>query len=239
MKNKTTSERIESLRKERIKSSENQIVLLLKKISKNLISLHDEIVWDSFRNSIIYDSELIDFTPINYIKYILEEYEKDSQMARIKILNLAKDPLRQNISEEVQETIAREKGFLTKKLPQLGKNSLRIYNGEIKKTDQLTEQEKELSSKALDFEFYTELGDRAYTYNKYNKWVGGSTDDVYNDVRHLINNYKKIKNNTTKLLIILDGHYWDLNRNKLKPHQNENLIITSSDELNLSLIKNS
>jgi hypothetical protein len=237
MKNMTTSERIENLRKERIKSSENKIVKLLKKISKGLITLYDDDIWESFKNSILYDSELIDFTPINYINYILEEYEKNSQMAKIKILNLAKDPLRQNISEEVQEIIAREKGFLTNKLPQSGKNSLRIFNGEMKRTYQLTEQEKELSSKALDFEFYTELGDRAYTYNKYNKWVGGSTDDVYNDVRHLIDNYKKIKNNTTKLLIILDGHYWDLNRNKLQLHQSENLIITSSDELNLSFIK--
>jgi DNA replication protein DnaC len=171
----------------------------------------------------------------DYIREILLEYDKGSQIAKKIIFDLVKDPLRQNISEEVQEQIANEKGFKIEKLPQSGKNCLRIYQGKVVRSSELTKKEKELSSKSLDFKLINEKKPnlKFFTYNKYNKWVGGSTDDVFNDVRHLIENFENAKDKSIVLVIILDGYYWDLNRRKLQSYQNENLIITSSDELTI------
>jgi hypothetical protein len=235
MKKLKTSERIELLRKNRIKFAETEVVELLRNLHKGKIKLSDKSIWDSFRNALTKDSELLNKSVEEYINTTLLEYDNGYQSAKIIIFDLAKDPLRQNISEEVQEQIAKEKGFGTEKLPQSGKNSLRIYQGKIVKNSELTKKEKELASKALDFEYtvFSKPKSKYFTYNKYNKWVGGSTDDVFNDIRHLIENYKNVEDKSIILVIILDGDYWDLNRYKLQPHQNENLIITSSDELSL------
>ncbi len=235
MKTLKTSERIDLVRKERIKSAETEVVRLLNSLHNKEITILDDSIWDSFRNALISDCELSEQTLEDYIKEILSEYKKGSKLAKILIFSLAKDPLRQNISEEVQEQIAKEKGFSSKKLPQSGKNSLRVYQGKVVKSSELTKNEKELASKALDFELTNEKKPnlRLLTYNKYNKWVGGSTDDVFNDVRHLIENFTNVKDKTIVLIIILDGNYWDLNRHKLQFYQNDNLIITSSDELSI------
>jgi hypothetical protein len=233
MKKLKTSERIEKLRKQRIKSSEIEVLELLRSVHTKKISLTDDSIWDSFRNELINGCQLLEKPIEDYIEEILSEYDKGLQCAKKQILDLAKDPLRQNISEEVQEEIAKERGFGTIKLPQSGKNSLRVYRGKVVKSSELTEKEKELSSKALDFEYinYEKSNSKFLTYNKYNKWVGGSTDDVFNDVRHLIENFTNVYDKSIILVIILDGHYWDLNRHKLQSYQNKNLIITSSDDL--------
>jgi hypothetical protein len=235
MKTRTTSERIESLRKERVKSAETKVVKLLRYLNTKQISITHNLIWDSFRNTLINDCELLEQTLEDYIREILLEYDKGSQIAKKIIFDLVKDPLRQNISEEVQEQIANEKGFKIEKLPQSGKNCLRIYQGKVVRSSELTKKEKELSSKSLDFKLINEKKPnlKFFTYNKYNKWVGGSTDDVFNDVRHLIENFENAKDKSIVLVIILDGYYWDLNRRKLQSYQNENLIITSSDELTI------
>jgi hypothetical protein len=230
-----TQERIESLRKKRIKSAETEVVKLLRSLHNREFDLNHNSIWDSFRNALINDSDLLGKPLYDYIADILLEYDEGRQGAKIVVFDLAKDPLRQNISEEVQEEIAKEKGYGTQKLPQSGKNSLRVYKGRVVKNSELTKKEKELASKALDFEYIVKEkpNSKYLTYNKYNKWVGGSTDDVFNDLRHLIENFTNVKDKSIILVLILDGPYWDLNRDKLMPHQNKNLIITSSDELSL------
>ena len=231
-----TQERIESLRKKRIKSAETEVVKLLRSLHNREFDLNHNSIWDSFRNALINDSDLLGKPLYDYIADILLEYDEGRQGAKIVVFDLAKDPLRQNISEEVQEQVAREKGFKTEKLPQSGKNALRVFKGKIVESFKLTtKKEKELASKALDFRYYnpTKPEYKYITYNKYNKWVGGSTDDVFNDIRHLIENFMNNQDKFIKLIIILDGDYWDLNRHKLQLYQNENLIITSSDELTL------
>ena len=121
------------------------------------------------------------------------------------------------------------------KLKQSGSNSIHLFDGQVKKGSELTEKEKELASKAMDFQIKNDRK-KIYTYNKYNKWVGGSTDDVFKDVRKLIFEISKIKSDEYLFIIILDGNYWETSISKLLEYQSHNLIISSSDDLTLEII---
>jgi hypothetical protein len=231
----TTTERIEKTRKERIKSNVQEVVDLFRKIVIDKVSLYDLKAWDSFVNGVVNDSEQQDMSVEEYCKDILEDYDRRRTAAIKAVLSLVKDPLRQNISEEIQTEVAREKGIIFKRLPQSGHNALRLYKGKVVKSKNLTKEEKELASKSLDF-IITNTGKIIYTYNKYNKWVGGSTDDVYKDVRHLIELINQLEDKTLFFVIILDGQYWDEKRKDFENYQTRNLFITSSDKLDKSIL---
>lgn len=231
----TTIEMIESLRKKRILEYETETFNLLLELESKKIELNNKKIWDSLRNGIIRSSELLDVHVDVYVSSLVREYVSGYLSAKKEILNLGKDPLRQNISEEVQQEIAKNKGIFLKKLSQSGKNSYHVFNGKVVRGEYLSKEEKELASKALDF-LVEKTEQVIYTYNKYNKWVGGSTDDVFKDVRKLIEEIKKIKNKELIFFIILDGYYWDLNRSDLQKYNDKNLCITNSDELNKKML---
>jgi len=237
MKNEklTTIELIESTRKTRIKENEDKTIELIKTFYDNMLNINDDNVWESLKNGIMNSSELLDVSPENYIEILINEYNEGSILAKKIILDLGKDPLRQNLSEEIQEKVALNNGVFMKKLPQSGKNSLHIFNGKILKKYELSDEEKGLASNALDFQITT-TDKYIYTYNKYNKWVGGSTDDVKKDIRKLIEEFLKVDDKSIKLIIILDGYYWELNRIDFIKYNCDNLLIIDSDNLNKEII---
>lgn len=237
MKNEklTTIELIESTRKTRIKENEDKTIELIKTFYDNMSSINDNNVWESLKNGIINSSELLDVSPEDYIEILINEYNGGSILAKKIILDLGKDPLRQNLSEEIQEKVALNNGVFMKKLPQSGKNSLHVFNGKILKKCELSDEEKGLASKALDFQIIN-TDKYIYTYNKYNKWVGGSTDDVKKDIRKLIDEFLKVDDKSIKLIIILDGYYWELNRIDFIKYNCDNLLIIDSDNLNKQII---
>jgi hypothetical protein len=231
----TTTEMIESLRKKRTLEYEIETFKILSQLKNKEIDFENDKVWDSLRNGLLKGSDLLDIPIDIYISSLLNEYENGYVSAKKEILNLGRDPLKQNISEEVQQEVAKNNGILLKKLPQSGKNSFHVYDGNVVQGEFLSKDEKELSSKALDF-LVENTEKIIYTYNKYNKWVGGSTDDVFKDVRNLIKEIKKIENKQLYFFIILDGYYWDLNRESLQKYNDDNLCITNSDELNEKML---
>lgn len=234
-KNIKTIEIIEIRRKEGIIKSERLTIDLLRKLLLGEIQISSYTIWDGFRNGLIRSSDLLDIPIKDFILLLVSKYDEGCLMSKKIILDLGKDPLRQNLSEEVQEEVAKEKGIYMKKLPQSGKNSLHVFNGDVVFGGDLCKEDKEIASKSLDFEV---IGTKVptYTYNKYNKWVGGSTDDVFKDVRNLIDKIKKIQNKSQKFIIILDGFYWDINRKDFEKYNDDNLLVISSDKLNKSLL---
>jgi hypothetical protein len=224
------SDQYERVRKKRIWEQEESTVNILKKFINNEIDLSDKEIWDSLRSGICRYSEQNDLEPIQFVKTLIIEYYKNIVSAKSLILSLGKDPSRQNLSEELQEQTWKENGITLKKLTQSGKKSLHIYNGEWVKGKDLVENDKGLATKAMDFKVVSSLYN-IVTYNKYNKWIGGSTKDVFNDVNKTIEDFNSIKNNDTKLLIILDGKYWDDGcRNSLMRYNNKMLMITCTDD---------
>lgn len=233
----TTSQKIELIRKQRIKDDETAIISILQKLNSSEIDLYDQEVWVSLRNGLLRGADLTDLNYLDYINVLIKEYNSGSPIAKKEILDLAKDPLRQNLSEEVQQEVAHLKGISLERLPQSGPNALRLYDGQIYKNSQLNISNKESATKALDFKVIN-TDKNIYTYNKYNKWVGGSTDDVYKDIVRLISEFNKITDKTFHLIIILDGNYWDTKRLLLSSsHPNDEfLTITSSDSLTTDLL---
>jgi hypothetical protein len=203
----------------------------MEKILNKRIDFDDKEVWDSLRNGIERYSEQNDTHPYEYLKRLLGEYSTGSILsAKNIVLSLCKDASRQNLSEELQKNIWFENGINLRGLPQSGDDTIHIFNDKWVRGKELTIDTKGIATKAMDFKIIDSKGE-VYTYNKYNKWVGGSTDDVYNDIKKTIESFNKIKDNTTKLLIILDGKYWDDGkRNELSIYNNNLLMITCSDK---------
>lgn len=229
IKNKSFIEKYEDIRKTRIWEQEEFTVNILKRFVNNKIDLHHKEIWTSLRNGVYKYSEQHNLEPIQFVDTLLKEYGQNNVSAKSIVLSLGKDPSRQNLSEELQEQYWKENGIMLKKMPQNGKKSLHIYNGKWVKGADLSKQTKGLASKAMDYK----LND-LYTYNKYNKWIGGGTDDTFNDIKKTIELFIQIPNNTTtKLLFILDGKYWDdekRNELKLQYINNKMLMITCTDD---------
>lgn len=207
---------------------------VLKEINSKVKDFDDKSVWDSLRNGINYLSEIWEKNPYQCVKILLDEYENGSKCAYKNILDLSKDASRQNLSEELQQEMWSNSGIPLKRLPQSGEDSLHVYNGEIVRGKDLSKKEKELAPKALDFEINGEHR-KILTYNKYNKWVGGSTGDVFKDVRKLIELAKSTKE---KFLFILDGKYWnDGKRDTLKEYNSENILVSCTDDRHSDEVK--
>ena len=222
----------ESTRKERLMDDLDSTVGILNKINNKQIDFDDKEVWDSLRNGVDKYSEQNEMNPYEYINYILNEFLTGSKLAKNLILSLCKDASRQNLSEEIQKKVWFENGINLIGQPQSGDNSIHIYDGKWVKGIDLIKDNKGIASKAMDFKLLT-LKNDFYTYNKYNKWIGGATDDTFNDVKKTIELFIKISYNTTKLMFILDGKYWDDGkRNELKSQyiNNDMLLITCTDE---------
>jgi hypothetical protein len=228
---KCFNEIYESTRKERQKENLDLTISVMEKILNKRIDFDDKEVWDSLRNGIERYSEQNDTHPYEYLKRLLGEYSTGSILsAKNIVLSLCKDASRQNLSEELQKNIWFENGINLRGLPQSGDDTIHIFNDKWVRGKELTIDTKGIATKAMDFKIIDSKGE-VYTYNKYNKWVGGSTDDVYNDIKKTIESFNKIKDNTTKLLIILDGKYWDDGkRNELSIYNNNLLMITCSDK---------
>ena len=232
----TTSEIIQHEREIRIKEKENDTFNIIKKIYNKEISIGDKSIRAGLVNGLIKYSSFLDMSIEDYVDILVNEYELGSLMARNVVQSLIIDPLRQNLSEEIQKKQLIEKNFKIADLSQSGKNSLLVYNGKVKKSGSLTKGQRNKASKALDFKVSYDDNVEFYTYNKYNKWVGGSTDDVFKDVVRLIESIKKLEDKSIKFVIILDGNYWDINIKKLLS-KSENLIITNTDKLDKELLE--
>lgn len=126
----------------------------------------------------------------------------------------AKDPLKQNITEMLVETILK-----SSKLPAGGKNCIRFDEA----GNTTTEKGNNISKSA---DFYI---DRVYYTQKYTNENGGAQDNQFADVEQFLRNGSK----TTKVGAILDGEYWNSKRENLKKDfdKNPNVKITSVDEL--------
>jgi|688.fasta_scaffold93934_2 hypothetical protein len=232
------SEYYESERINRLKNSFEPTYDILKKINSKIIDLDDKNVWDSLVNGVNYLSEIWEMNPNQCVKKLIMEYENDSKSAYTIILGMSKDASRQNLSEELQREVWLSNDVILQRLPQTGDDSLHIYNDKWVRGKELTTDTKGIATKAMDFKIINSNGE-VYTYNKYNKWVGGSTDDVYNDIKKTIESFNKIMDNTIKLLIILDGKYWDDGkRNELSIYKNNLLMITCSDKSGDESVKN-
>jgi hypothetical protein len=236
---KTFNEIYEDTRKSRQVLNLNYTVSIIERIINKIIDFNDKEVWDSLRNGIERYSEQNDTHPYEYLKHLLEEYLLGSKLARNLILTLCKDASRQNLSEELQKNVWKENGINLRNLPQSGDDTIHIFNDKWVKGMDLSKDTKGIATKAMDFKIIKDSNGIIYTYNKYNKWVGGSTDDVYNDIKKTIESFNKIKNNEIKLLIILDGKYWDGGkRNELSIYNNNLLMITCSDYSDDDSVKN-
>lgn len=219
----------EGERKERQINNMEHTVHILESILSKKIDFDDEEVWDSLKNGIERYSEQVEKHPFEYVRQLLEGRSKNCIFTKNIILTLCKDASRQNLSEEIQKIVWGDNGINLRSLPQSGDDTIHIFDGKWIKGVDLPKDTKGIATKAMDFKVI-DSNNEVFTYNKYNKWVGGSTDDVYNDVKKTIESFKKIRDNTVKLLIILDGEYWDLKRKELTKYNNDMLMITCSDE---------
>ena len=228
---KNFNEIYESTRKERQILNLELTVSVMDKILSKRIDFDDNEVWDSLKNGIDRYSEQNEMHPYEYLKLLLGEYETHSKLAKNIILTLCKDASRQNLSEEIQRKVWGNNGINLRSLPQSGDDTIHILNGTWVRGSDLTKDIKGIATKAMDFKVM-DTKKEIYTYNKYNKWVGGSTDDVYNDVKKTIESFNKIIDNKIKLLIILDGKYWDDSHRKelVMYNKNDMLMVTCSDE---------
>ena len=226
---KNFNEIYEGERKMRQMNNMEHTVHVLERILSKKIDFDDNEVWDSLRNGVERYSEQVEKHPFEWVKQLLEDLSKNITSAKNIVLTLCKDASRQNLSEEMQKIVWGESGINLRGLPQSGDDTIHIFDGKWVKGVELSKDTKGIATKAMDFKVI-DSNSEVYTYNKYNKWVGGSTDDVYNDIKKTIESFKKITNNTIKLLIILDGEYWDLKRKELTKYNNEMLMITCSDE---------
>lgn len=225
----------ESERNRRIKESLPDTYNVLKNINSKKIELEDKSVWDSLKNGINHLSEFWEMNPYQCVEVLINEYENNYKTAEYTILSLSMDPSRQNLSEQLQKEMWNSCNNTLIRLPQTGEDSLHIYDGKIVYGKDLSKKEKELASKALDFLIKGHTKD-IYTYNKYNKWVGGSTDDVFKDVRNLIESIQLLD---IKVLFILDGNYWDDGkRDVLREYNSESILITCTDNRNSDEVKN-
>lgn len=235
---KNFNEIYESTRKERQIENLDVTISVMNKIINKHIDFDDKEVWDSLRNGIERYSEQNETHPFEYLKHLLDENSKQSILAKNIILSLCKDASRQNLSEEIQKKVWLENGINLRGLPQNGDDTIHIFNGKWVRGVELSKDTKGIATKAMDFKVVDSKSE-VYTYNKYNKWVGGSTDDVYNDIKKTIECFNKIINNTTKLLIILDGKYWDdSHRMDLTSYNNDMLMITCTDESTNENVRN-
>lgn len=234
---KNFNEIYEGERKERQMNNMENTVRILERILSKKIDFDDKEVWDSLRNGIERYSEQVEKHPFEYVKQLLGDLSKNIISAKNIVLTLCKDASRQNLSEEIQKIVWGENGINLRSLPQSGDDTVHIFDGKWVKGIDLSKDTKGIATKAMDFKVNGSICE-IYTYNKYNKWVGGSTDDVYNDIKKTIESFKKINNNTTKLLIILDGKYWDdSHRQELSKYNDNMLMVTCSDESNSDKVK--
>ena len=226
------SEYYESERFKRNKDSFESTYDILKKIDSKSLDFNDKNVWVSLINGVDYLSKIWEMNPYQCIKTLIEEYKNDYKSAYTVIMGMSKDAGTQNLSEELQQEVWLDNGIILQGLPQTGDDSLHIHDGKWLRGVDLSKDDKGIASKAMDFKLMNSKN-VVYTYNKNNKWVGGATDDTFNDVKKTMELFIKIPNNTTKLMFILDGKYWDDGkRNELKSQyiNNDMLLITCTDE---------
>lgn len=124
-----------------------------------------------------------------------------------------KDPAKQNISEKLAE-----EALKTKKLPQVGKNSIRFNDdGEIVSS-------ASGNTKAADF-----FINGFYATQKFTMEAGGAQDNQRNDVIDFL----KKGSISHKVAAIVDGDYWETYRPILKEMftDNPNVWITSVSEI--------
>lgn len=124
-----------------------------------------------------------------------------------------KDPSKQNISENLASQVLK----LTK-LPSGGKNCIRFNDdGDICSSSSG-------NTKSADFKY-----NEYYATQKYTDGRGGAQDNQKNDVIDFLKRGSK----KHKVMAIVDGAFWEDEREKLKTMfaNNENVVITSVSEL--------
>jgi len=153
----------------------------------------------------------------------IEKYEKKTGFKYDDILDnisknqiaasfLAKDPLKQNLAEQIQIDYYNKK-YNRKiiKLSQTGLNAIRIKDGKF------INDNDENSTKSIDG---FDKDDNVYYYCKYTNEKGGAQDNQFKDLVHFINECNKYcdKNDEDiKFVVLISGHYYtDKRINQLK-----------------------
>jgi len=216
-----------------------KIKITSRKIHKSMLYTLDRILKD-YKELYINENGEYHFNDVmSLIKWLIDNPNHLFTIHLIK--EMTKDPLRQNLSEKLQQNEASKEGIYMEKYEPYSY----LYNGKIKttKSKNRSKEEKNKKTKSIDFKI-NRIDDiilqyDVFTMNKYNFLVGGSLDNVKQEVIHFCENVLIYSNNDklTKFIIILDGKYWDDNRrqNLKDDYENDNLIITCTD--NISEIK--
>lgn len=174
---------------------------------KNIQEVRDEIdqswVKDKIRNYLIAVDDIVS-----------EEEVREGILTNVIIASkFCKDPGRQNLSEKLSAEV-----LDIEKLPSQGKNCIRFNdNGDIVSV-------KGTNTKSADF-MYGEY----YATQKYTGEAGGAQDNQRNDVVDFLKRgFIKYK-----VAAIVDGPYWDLQRDVLKEEfkNNPNVLITYVTEI--------
>lgn len=128
---------------------------------------------------------------------ILKKIKEDEMYASF----FSKDPLKQNIAENIQLEILNEK-MNVEKLPQTGNNSKRLLKGNLGFFNNND------CTKALDF---FDKKNNAYFFCKYTKENGGSQDNQFVDVIRFIdecNLYCNKNKDTVKFVAFVSGKFY-------------------------------
>lgn len=148
----------------------------------------------------------------NYnFKDILEKIRNDHMYASM----FAKEPIKQNLAENLQLKFLKERNKNIIKLPSTGKGAYYLSNGSL-----ITNQKHKPLKTCKSMDFY-DPDSKIFYYAKYTNQSGGSQDNQFNDLKNFINecllyikNSNREKNDDYYFVILVDGDYY--NREKFK-----------------------
>lgn len=169
------------------------------------------------KNKILFEVDSKDFD----FESILQKIKTDYMYASF----FAKDPIKQNIAENLQLEILSSTYKNIIKLPNNGKDAIYIINGQVVKN---------IEKKSFDFpksiDFY-DIDTNTYFFCKYTKEMGGAQDNQYEDVKRFIKELKDPKDDYT-VICLLDGPYYTDKKinDLLRMIQNDKIFIKNSDE---------
>lgn len=156
---------------------------------------------------------------------VIEKIQNDYMYATF----FAKDPMKQNLAEKLQLRLLKLKYPNVKKLPNNGKNSIYISDGNIVSLSNI----KDKTTKSIDF---WDPVNKIFFYAKYINEKGGAQDNQFEDCKSFVREARSTLSINFKLII--DGDYFNEEKiNILKSiNTNNNIQIEKSFD-NICLIK--
>ena len=161
------------------------------------------------------------------IKTFCENFGEDPLKVEQKIRNdpmfaahFAKKPKGMGFHEKVAgEWLNETLGLEVTTLPKSGKNALYVTSDGV--ITKINEGETP-PSKSLDF-MWEKNGIIFYAMHKYTEQSGGSQDNQFNEMKKTLQNFQRASNPTKRLIIIVDGPYY----NDRRMRELENLTRTT------------